>query len=235
MWRRFASSISASSSRHTRTLCVSRTSRLSNPLLWKPPPAIVDEEVFDTEAFVRITSPITKGEETWISRPALSRCLHNVALTTPPWRLPQGHHRRAASRFSKIVDSPRQTNSLLQCNSGQMMETARRQIARAMKFVVFFGNLSVGNTRARGAPHSLLCSGESGRLAMALYRVWRSDPHDCYWTMGSSEADAIETVSTTLGIDATEWKAARDSDTKYNIPAGAILDRAGKPIAIKRG
>ena len=110
--------------------------------------------MFDTEAFVDITSPITKGEETSISRPALSRCLHNVSLATPPWRFPQGHHRRAASRFSKI--SPRQTNSLLQCNSGQMMETARRQIVSAMKFVVFFGNLSVGNTRARGAPHSLL-------------------------------------------------------------------------------
>ena len=125
MWRRFASSISASSSRHTRTLCVSRTSRLSNALLWKPFPAIV-AEVFDTEAFVDITSPITKGEETSIFRPVLSRDLHNLSLTPPPWRFPQGGHRRAASRFSKIADSPRQTNSLLQCNSGQMMETARR-------------------------------------------------------------------------------------------------------------
>jgi len=48
--------------------------------------------------------------------------------------------RRAASRFSMIEESPRQTNSLLQGNFGQMMERARRQIARAMKFVVFFGN-----------------------------------------------------------------------------------------------
>ena len=132
MWRRFASSISASSSRHTRMLCVSRTSRLSNALLWKSFPAIV-ADVFDTEAFVDITSPITNGEETSISRPVLSRDLHNLSLPAPPWRFPQGGHRRAASRVSKIADSPRQTNSLLQCNSGQMMETARRQIVRAMK------------------------------------------------------------------------------------------------------
>jgi hypothetical protein len=83
-------------------------------------------EVFDTEAFVDIMSPIKKGEETSISRPVLSRDLHNLLLTTPPWRFPHGDHRRFASRFSKIADSPRQTNSLLQCNSGQMMETARR-------------------------------------------------------------------------------------------------------------
>jgi hypothetical protein len=90
-------------------------------------------EVFDTEAFVDIMSPITKGEETSTSRPVLSRDLRNLSLPTPPWRLSQGGHRRAASRFSKIADSPRQTNSLLQCNSGQMMETARRQIVPAMK------------------------------------------------------------------------------------------------------
>jgi hypothetical protein len=133
----------------------------------------------------------------------------------------------------------------LQGNSGQMMETARRQIESAMNFLVFFGNLaSLPNSpkpqvwfwkhaRSRRAAIPAML-GESGRLAMALYRVWRSDPHDCYWTVGSSEAEAIETVSTTLGIDAAKLKAATDSDTKLNVPAGAILDSAGKPIAIKR-
>ena len=128
--------------------------------------------MFDTEAFVDITSPITEGEETSISRPALSRCLHNVLLTTPPWRFPQGHHRRAASRFSKI--SPRQTNSLLQCNSGQMMETARRQIVRAMKIRGVFREFECWKYAPRGAPHTLPClSYRVGRVRLRPL-LWRS-------------------------------------------------------------
>jgi len=57
---------------------------------------------------------------------------------------------------------------------------------------------------------------------MALYRAWRS------------EADVIESVSLTFGIDAVEWKAVLASD-KHDVPLGVILDNRGKTFSILRG
>jgi len=57
---------------------------------------------------------------------------------------------------------------------------------------------------------------------MALYRAWRS------------EADVIESVSLTFGIDAVEWKAVLASD-KQDVPLGVILDSGGKTFSILRG
>jgi hypothetical protein len=70
---------------------------------------------------------------------------------------------------------------------------------------------------------------------MDLYRVWRGDnQHNCYWTRGDSEDDAIETISLTFAIQATELNAAPDGDVKHDVPYGIILASDGKTTTILR-